>query len=220
MNILIVGGGRQVYFLCRDLLGKDHKLTVIDSDDRECRWLSRRLERAVIVRGDGSDPRILEDAGCGAMDVVLAMTGKDEVNLAVCQAAALRFKAPRVLSPVIDPDNEDIFRALGVEGAFSPTPALIQIIEGRAGLTGIMNMLPAAQGEILVTELVLAQDSPALDTALKDLDIPDDCLLACVVRQGRVIVPRGGTMLRAGDQVLVITRPETHEQALKALTRT
>jgi len=216
MNVVIVGGGKRVYFLCRTFISKGHAVTVIDRETADCTRMARRL-RATVVHGDGSDPAVLEDAGARGADAVLAVTPNDEDNLVVCQLAASRFGVPRTIALVNDPDNEEIFRALGVT-AFSVTPAIANLIEQHASLDGITTLAAAAQGKVNITEVVIEPGAPVIGKLLRDVTLPEGALIAVVVRDGEPIVPRGGTELRERDRVVLITLPGNHGPALRALT--
>ncbi|MBI1928289.1 NAD-binding protein [Candidatus Poribacteria bacterium] len=217
MNILIVGGGKLVYFLSRTFISKGYSVTIINRDREECSWLARRL-KATAVYGDGSNPQILEEAGAGTADAVLAVTPNDQDNLVICQLASLRFHVPRTLALVNDPDHEEVFRQLGITSAFSTTRVLSSLIEQRAGFEGITNLLPVGEGKVNVTEVVLEGTSPVVGRALRDIAFPENSLIACLLRDDQPIVPRGTTVLQERDRLIVMTLPENHGQVLKMLT--
>jgi trk system potassium uptake protein TrkA len=217
MNTLIVGGGKLVYFLCRTFFSKGYQVTIVNRDKAECVWLARHL-KATVVYGDGSDPRILEEAHADGVDAVVAVTPNDEDNLAICQLARLRFAVPRTLALVNDPDNEEVFRKLGVTTAFSTTRLLSSLIEQKAAFEDITSLAPLAGGKVNITEVVLTGDAPVVGRALADIGLPPDSLIAGVVRREQPIIPRGVTTLEIGDRLIVITLPENHGRVLKTLT--
>lgn len=216
MRILIVGGEKLVYFLGRTFISKGHTVVVINRDREDCTRLARRL-RATVVHGDGSDPRILEEAEAQAADAVVAATPNDEDNLAICQLARERFRVARTLALVNDPDNEMVFKELGVRAA-STTRILAGLIEQHAGFDDVVSLLPLAEGKVTATEVVLDAESPAAGKALSDIALPADALVAIVLRGGQPLIPRGSTVLRPNDRLIVITLPETHGRALRLLT--
>jgi trk system potassium uptake protein TrkA len=218
MKILIVGGGRLVYFLSRTFLERGYKVTIINRDHDECSRLARLLSKAVVVHGDGSDPQILEEAGAETTDVVLAVTPKDQDNLVICQLAELRFHVPRNLALVNDPDNETVFRQLGITGAFSVTQLFLSMIEQRVALAQVANLIPLFGGKINITEVLLTEGSPVVGKALRDIALPEDSLVASILRGDQPIVPRGTTVLQENDRLVVMTMAENHGQVLSALT--
>ena len=113
MKVLIVGGGKTLYFLCRNFTAKGYEVVIINRNRGECVQLARQLS-AMVVCGDGSDARILKEAGAMGADVVLAITPNDEDNLVICQLASIQFGVPRAIALANDPDNAEIFEKLGV----------------------------------------------------------------------------------------------------------
>lgn len=215
-HILVVGGGRLVYFVCRALIAKGHTVTVINRRQAECVWLARRL-RALVVHGDGSRPQTLEEAGAGSADAVLAVTPNDEDNLVICQLAAVRFGVPRTLASVSDPDHEEVFAQLGVT-AVATTRILASLIEQRIGFDQIVNLLPVGEGKANVTEVTLTDQCPVVGQSLSQVPLPADSLVALILRRGEAVVPRGPTVLERGDRLIVITLPANHGQVIRMLT--
>jgi len=216
MKVLIIGGGKPVYFLCRTFLAKGHGVTVINRNQQECVQMARRL-KVTVLQGDGSDPAILEEAGAHGTDAVLAVTPNDQDNLAVCQLACMEYGVPRTVALVNDPDNEAVFQKLGVS-AFSTTRTIASMIEQRTALDDITNLIPVGEGKVNITEIKLPADSPVIGKTLRDLGLPADSLIAVVLRNGDAIVPRGDTTLRTGDRVVLITLPSNHGPVIKAIT--
>ena len=216
MKVLIVGSGKTLYFLCRNFTAKGYAVVIINRNREECVQLARRLS-ATVVCGDGSDDVILKEAGAMGADVVLAITPNDQDNLVICQLAALKFGVPRAIALANDPENVEIFEKLGV-AAFSTTHIVGSLIEQRASLEQILNLLPVGEGRVNVTEIILDDNSPVAGKLLKDIDLPENALVAVVMRDNKPIVPRGANDLRAGDRVVLITLPENHGPVLKAFT--
>jgi len=216
MKVLIVGGGKTLYFLCRNLTAKGYEVVIVNRDKTECVQLARQLS-ATVVFGDGSDVRILKEAGAMRTDAVLAITPNDQDNLVICQLASLRFGVPRTMALANDPDNAEVFNRLGVS-AFSTTHIVGSLIEQRASLEQIINLLPVGEGRVNVTEIVLDADSPISGKRLKDINLPQNALVAVIIRDNQPIVPRGANELMAGDRVVLITLPENHGPVLKAIT--
>jgi trk system potassium uptake protein TrkA len=217
VNILIVGGEKLGYFVSRLFISKGHSVTIINRDQRECTRLARRL-KSTIVHGDGTDLTILQEAGARGADAVLAATPNDEDNLVICQLASFHFGVPRTLALVNDPDNEQMFQQLQITGALSITRLLASLIEQRTGFDDIVNLVPVGEGKLNVTEILLKETSPVVGKTLSQVALPENSLIASIMRNGAPIVPRGPTVLAAGDRLILITLPENHGRVLKQLT--
>jgi trk system potassium uptake protein TrkA len=217
MRVILVGEGKILYFLARQFASKGHSTTIVTGDQEHAGALSRRI-KARVLHGDGSDPGVLEEAGVRRADVVLALTARDQDNLAVCQIARRLFKVPRTVGLVNDPHNEEVFRKLGVSVAFSATQIIARIIEERAGFEEIASLIPVAEGKVMVSEVALRAESPVVERELQQIEFPEGALIGGIIRVGEVIVPRGNTRLLAGDRLIVISQPDCYDQILRLLT--
>jgi trk system potassium uptake protein TrkA len=216
MKIIIIGNGNTLYFLCRNFTSAGYDVVIVNRDPEECRSLAKEL-KATVICGDGSDVKILMEAGAMGADVVLAITPFDQDNLIICQLAAIQFGVPRAVALANDPDNVEIFERLGV-GTFSTTLIIGSLIEQRASLEQIINLLPIGGGRVNVTEILLDDKSPVAGKHLKNIDLPANVLIAVLIRDGQPIIPGGGTQLRPGDRIVLVTMPSNHGPALKAIT--
>jgi trk system potassium uptake protein len=213
VRVIIIGGDKTVYFLARQFVSEHHHVTVINRDPARSIELAQQTKATVVV-GEGSDVQRLEEAGARQADVLLALTSHDQDNLIACQIAQRIFGLPRVMALVSDPDNEAVFRQLGVETVFSVTRIIGSLIHQQTGFDDITVLMPLAQGRINVTDVHLAADSPALGKTLIDLDLSEGSLIACIIRDDDALVPRGSTRLQLDDHLVLISRPEEQEKDL------
>jgi trk system potassium uptake protein TrkA len=220
MRVIISGGGETietVYFLSRLFAERGHRVTILNPYADETQYLSRRVEATVIL-GDGSDPGALEEAGARRADVLLSLAPYDPDNLVACQVAQKRYGVPRTLALVNDPDNEAVFRQLGINEVFSATRVIGSLMEGRTLFDEITHLFPADEGRRYVTEVVLGDDAPALDKTLQELALPPESVVACILRGGEVLVPQADSRLQVADRLILVTSPGRQEEALKVLT--
>ncbi len=127
MNVILIGGGKTTYFLARQFTGRGYRVAIINRDGTEAKQLSEQVQ-ALVLLGDGSDPTMLEEAGAGQAQVVVALTPHDQDNLVACQLARQMYGVPRTVALVNDPENEAIFVELGVSLTFSATRTLANLI--------------------------------------------------------------------------------------------
>lgn len=217
MRSIIVGGGKLVYFLSRTLTAKGHSVTVINSDQSDCEILAKK-RNIDVIHGDGSDPEVLEDAGAFYTDSLMALTPYDQVNFNVCQIANSYFQIPRIVALVNDPDNEKVFKKLGVAEAISVTHILTGLIEQTTIFEDIITHTPAGTGKVNISEIPLKKTAKVVNKKVLEMELPKDCLIAGLIRKGDTIIPRGNTRLRRGDRVIMVSLAENHQEALKVLS--
>ena len=119
-----------------------------------------------------------------------------------------------------DPDNEKIFRELGISSAFSPIGILSLLIEQRIGYDAITNLTPLADGKANLTEITLDAASPVTGKKIQDLDLPESCLIVSVMRDGQVLIPRGGTERRPRDRIGIVSLPKSTPECWRFLPAT
>lgn len=217
--ILADEGGKLAYFLAKRFASKGYDVSIIDPDYEHCVELSRALDNTTVICGDGSDPRILEDAGAAVTDVFVALNSHDAQNLLMCQIAGQRFGVPKTLALVNDPGNEIVFKKLGVGGIFSPIDLIGSLVEQKITFDDITNLIPIEEGKVTISEIHLKQGVPAVKYAIRDIPaLPQDAVIACIFRGDKVVIPRGKVKMEENDRVLLITLPESLGAAIKALT--
>ncbi len=219
MRILLVGSGRPAYFLAKRFLDLGHHVTLVVDDADDARRLARALEGVTVVDGDGARPDVLDDAGALHADALVAATPDDHRNLVACQVARRVFFVGRTIAVVEDPDNEDVFRRLGVDATVSVTDLLAGMVARETVFDEIHRLAAFAGGRILVTDLCLPEGAAGVGSNLSEIGSSHG-LVAAVRRGDRVFVPRGDTRLEAGDQLVVVTVPGADDALVERLLGT
>jgi len=214
MLAVIVGGGRGGSYLAQDLQSQGYKVKVVDRRTDVVAKLRQEIDGEVIC-GDGCNPQILEQVGAEKADLVVAILHDDEDNLVVCRLAKHHFHVRRVIARVNNPRNEWLYtKAWGVDVAISQVHLTAKVIEEEIGLGELVTLLKLNRGEAALVELRLPETSPCQGKIIRDLSLPADTVLVSIVRDGKLVIPRGDTRLQAGDEVLAVSTVAA-EQALK-----
>lgn len=216
MYIVIVGAGKVGYFLTKRLCASKHTVSIVEKERSICEEIAKELE-ALVIHGDGCDPRILEEAGVARADVVAAVTGEDEDNLIICQLAKERFRVQRTVGRVNNPDNEYTFSELGVDVPVDSTKIIAKIIEEEVSFSDFVNLMSFKRGKLAIVRVDLPSDSPVINKEVKDIKLPADSVLVSIVRGEEVILPKGNTVLEPGDDVIALTLIGNEPQLLNLL---
>ncbi len=128
MYVIVVGAGKVGWNLARELLGKGHEVTLIESERRRYLIVEQELEHAVQY-GDATELWVLERAGIQRADLVIAVTGDDEDNMLICQVAKEKYLCQRIVARVNNPRNLQHFKLLGIRPAVSATDLILRLIE-------------------------------------------------------------------------------------------
>ena len=216
MYIVIVGAGKVGYFLAKRLCASQNTVSIVDKDRSICEEIAKELG-VLVIHGDGCDPRILEEAGVNRADVVAAVTGDDEDNLIICQLAKEKFHIRRTVGRVNNPDNEFTFSELGVDVPVDSTKIIAKIIEEEVSFSDFVNLMSFKRGKLAIVRVDLPADSPAINKEVKDIKLPPDSVLVSIVRAEEVILPKGNTVLKPGDDVIALTLIGNEPQLLNSL---
>ena len=216
MLAVIIGGGRGGSYLARDLQSQGYQVKVVDRRPDVVAKLRQEIGGDVLC-GDGSSPQTLEQVGVAKADLVVALTHNDEDNLVVCRLAKRQFRVPRVIARVNNPLNEWLYtKAWGVDVAISQVHLTSKVIEEEIGLGELITLLKLNRGEAALLELRLPEISPCQGKAIRDLNLPAETVIVSVIRGGKLIIPRGDTVLETGDDILAVSTVAA-EKALKDL---
>jgi trk system potassium uptake protein len=221
MRVVITGGGSVGQFIAEQLRASDHEVLIIDSDHR-------LVSRAVVageptgvswLHGDACEIGVLTAAELERADVVAAVTGDDEDNLVTALLAKQEFGVPRVVARVNSPKNEWMFNEMwGVDVAVSTPHLITALVQEAVSVGSFVRLLSFEGGKARLAEVTLAPDSPANDKEIVDLGLPRDSTVVAVLRSNKVVVPRGDTVLRAGDEVIVLVTGESEDEVRGILT--
>ena len=206
MYVLIVGGGRTGTQLARFMISQNHEVHVIENRPSVLAYMHREIPTEAILEGNPIDPRVLEQAGIRQADVLAAVTRSDEQNLIACYFARANYQVPRTIARVNNPRDAWLFTKLfHVDVAVNATEIMAHVMEEEMSMGEMMTLLKLKKGNYsLVEEKVLA-GAPALGIAIKDLGLTDQCVIAAIIRNGQVIVPRGDMTFDVGDEILAVT---------------
>ncbi|HET8673947.1 MAG TPA: NAD-binding protein [Thermoleophilaceae bacterium] len=203
MYIVVVGAGKVGWNLARELIGKGNEVTVIERDPGRYGMVEEELEHAVHY-GDGSELWVLERAGIGRAEMVIAVTGDDEDNILICQVAREKYGVERVIARCNNPRNLQHFELLGIKPAVSATDLILRLIEHEVPRYGFLHLLDLPQERLEIIEIEVADGSPAAGAMVKDLGLPDGSLAIAILRHGTGFVPLADSVIEAGDEVLIV----------------
>lgn len=219
MYVVIAGGGRTGMQLSTLLLSEGYKVRLIENRPELLVHLHQELPTEAIYEGSATDPDTLVAAGINQAHVMAACTADDATNLVLCFMARTRFNVPRTIARINNPRNEWMFnQTFHVDVALNQANVLSSLIREEMSLGDMMTLLKIRHGRYSLVEEKVEPGARAIGVALKDLGLPDECIIAAVIRDGQVTLPRGSTVLKEWDEVLAITSPSAASQLADMLT--
>lgn len=213
---MIVGGHSRVHFLVKKFIAEGHKVTVIHRDEDECKRLSK-VHKTSIVHGDGTDPAVLEDAGVMDCDVVIAISNSDAENLVVCQVAGRVYGVERTLAAVNDPEHVEVFKRLGVSTVISTADIIFGIIDQKISVEEIISLMPIEEGRIDIMDIEVGDDFASSGKSLSQISLPEDSVVGFIIRGELQMVPRGNTVIKEGDRLIILSLSSVQPDVIKAI---
>ena len=207
---IIVGAGKVGRNLGRELMVKGHEVTLIESSRARYLAMEEEFEHAAQY-GDATELWVLERAGIQRADLVIAVTGDDEDNMLVCQVAKEKYLCNRIIARVNNPRNLDHFKLLGIQPAVSATDLILRLIEHEVPRYGLVHLLALEEERLEIIELEVDADAPAVGETVSQIDLPEGSLIISVLRDGSGFVPKSDTVIKAGDEVLLVLDPGLEE---------
>jgi len=215
--VIIAGGGEIGSTLAKLLEPSGIDVVIIDKDPQVCEKLSSEL-KALIICGDASDKKTLEEAKIKFADVFVAATGNDSENIVACELAKRAYKVPLVLARVDDVERAEMLSGAGIDLIVSSVQVAAMVFVNVITLPGTTPTL-ISETMMKAVEIRVPEDSRAIGRKIRDLLLPLDCVIAAILRVGKLVIPRGDTMIRSGDIVAVIGKEEAIRKVAEILRK-
>ena len=217
-DTIIVGGGETAYYLAEKLLKRGIKVKLIEKDKQRCEELCLALPKATIINADGTDRSLLEEEGIDIAESFVALTNIDEENIMLSLFAKSQTTG-KVVTKVNRVSYDDIISGLDLDTIIYPKDITAEYIVRfvRAKQNSIdcdietMHLILDGKAEAL--EFLIKENSPVTGISLEKLALKDNVLVACINRNGTIIIPRGQDKILPGDTMIVVTTRKGFRQA-------
>lgn len=211
-SVMIGGGGRISYYLAQELCKSNLSVKIVEHSKERARQMAELLPDAVVLNGDVTDHELLQEEGIESTDAFVALTGLDEGNILSALYAKHR-KVSKVIAKVNNDSLETLVKDVALDSVISPkgiaTNQILRYVRAREASAGhgeIRGLYKIADGSIEVLEFLASDENVSLlNIPLKDLKTKKHILIACIVRNGKAIIPGGMDSIQAGDIVMVVT---------------
>ena len=209
-NIMIVGGNRSSYYLANDLSKKKYAVKLLEPDRAMAEELADALPRVTVVLGDGTSQELLREEGVEAMDAFVALTDNDEENIIVSMFSN-KMKVKKTITKVKSDNLHGMLDELGIMNHVSPkiivANRIVSYIRALSNDKGsnVLTLYRLVGEQVEALEFAARTQERFLNTPLKYLDMKKNCLIACIIRHNKVIIPDGNAEIQSGDNVVVVT---------------
>ena len=213
-NVIIVGGGKIAYYLSKQLSTQGIKVKIIEKDKNRCQVLAEKLPYVTIIHGDGSDDELLNEEGIENTDAVLALTGLDEENI-VLSLSAKSLYHKKTIAKITRMNYAGLSDVLKVDSIVAPkkivASQIIRYVRAKMNKdndSSVKTLYKIVDGEVEAIEFKVTERFKYLHKTLNEMKIKEHVLVAAIIRENEVIVPKGNTTMELNDYVIIVSRGE------------
>ena len=205
-RVMVIGGGRMGLRVAQLLEAERFKVKLIEHQQDRCEELSELLKETLILHGDGTDVRTLVEEGIADMDAVVTVTDDEATNI----LAALLAKeqgAKKVMALIKRPQLLHLLPHLGIDAAISPRTLTASVILKYVRKGKVLSIFEMPENDAETLEMMVTAQSRVAGKAIRDAGLPSGAIIGAVVHQGEIVIPRGDTVFRPDDHVVIFAIP-------------
>jgi trk system potassium uptake protein TrkA len=205
-RVMVIGGGRMGLRVAQLLEAEGFKVKLVEQRQERCEELSELLKETLILHGDGTDVRTLVEEGIATMDAVVTVTDDEATNI----LAALLAKeqgAKKVMALIKRPQLLHLLPHLGIDAAISPRTLTASVILKYVRKGKVLSIFEMPESDAETLEMMVTSQSRVAGKAIRDAGLPSGAIIGAVVHHGEIVIPRGDTVFRPDDHVVVFATP-------------
>ncbi len=187
------------------MIERNHEVALIEKDKDTCQDLSRDMD-VLVINGDGTQPKNLEEVNVKECDAFVAATGKDEVNLLSCLVAKDQ-GVKNIVARVSNTAYRDVFMKLNIDHVVSPEVTAAIYIEKLIMRPGVADLAILGRSDVEILEFRVTEDSYLFGREVGSIK-PNGFLFIAIYKDGDLIIPTGKTILNKDDRILVLLKTE------------
>lgn len=209
-DTMIIGGGETAYYLANQLIETGIKVKIIEQDTERCEELCQLLPKATIINGDGTENRLLLEEGIENAQSFVSLTNIDEENILLSLFAKSKSNA-KIVTKINRIAYDEVIDKLDLDTTIYPknitAEYIVRFVRAKNNSIGsnIETMHLILDGKAEALEFRIRKNSPISNTTIDSLKLKQNILIACINRNGNVIIPRGKDVILPGDTVIVVT---------------
>ena len=215
MYVVIMGGGRVGLNLANLLISDGHDVTLIENDESLCGNAAVELD-ALVICGNGTDTKTLEEANIKNSDVFVAATGNDEANLLSC-ILVREYNIPKIIARVSNPDHEEAFRKVGIDDVISPERTAAGYLEKLITRPKVADLIVLGHGDAEILDMAI-ENSKIVGKRVEDLSPKENYIIVAIYNNGNITIPKPDMVLTRGSKVSVLVKIEAVKEVTKIFT--
>ena len=217
MYVIIMGLGRVGLSLANLLIDDGYDLTLIDDNEALCNEAAAELD-ALVICGNGTNSKLLEETNIEDADFFIATTGNDEANLLSC-ILVRKYNVPNIIARVSNPDHEEAFKEVGIDNVISPEITAAGFLEKLVTRPNVADLISLGEGDAEILDMTVTNDK-VVGKRIKDISPTKDyIIIATYEKDGKLVIPQPDNTLARGEKVSVLVKRGSFSKASKKLEK-
>ena len=211
-----MGLGRVGLSLANLLIDDGYDLTIIDDNEALCNDAAAELD-ALVICGNGTNSKILEETNIEDADFFIATTGNDEANLLSC-ILVKKYNVPNIIARVSNPDHEEAFIAVGIDNVISPEITAAGFLEKLVTRPNVADLVSIGEGDAEIFDMTITNDK-LVGKRVGDISPTKDFIIIAMYQNGKLIIPQGDNIIARGEKVSVLVKRGSFSKVSKKLEK-
>lgn len=216
-SVMIIGGGRIGFRLASMLEQKNIHTKIIEKNADRCRILAERLNKTVVLHGDGSDQDLLMEENIHNMDAVVTLTSDEETNI-LASLLAKRMGTKKAITRISKFSYFPLMNMIGIQQVVSPRLSAINSILQHIRRGKVLSAISIKGEQAEVLEAVALETSDIVGKPLKNISFPKGSLVTGIIRGDKIIIPSGESVIEPGDRIIIFVQRSAIPKVEKILT--
>ena len=216
MYAIIMGGGRVGLALANLLIDSGADITLIESDEALCNEVAAELD-ALVIHGNGTSSKLLEETNIEDAEYFIATTGNDEANLLSC-ILVRKYDVPNIIARVSNPEHEEAFKEVGIDKVISPEISAARELAQYVNNPNVSTLTTLGEGNAEIIEMTITNDK-VVGKRFKEISPTKDYIIIATYQSGKFVIPQPDNTIARGEKVSVVVKRGTMKKVSKILER-
>ncbi|MEE1155937.1 MAG: TrkA family potassium uptake protein [Methanobrevibacter sp.] len=216
MYVIIMGLGRVGISLANLLIDDGYDLTLIDDNESLCTEAAAELD-ALVIHGNGTNSKLLEETNIEDADFFIAATGNDEANLLSC-ILVRKYDVPNIIARVSNPDHEEAFKAVGIDNVISPEITAAEFLEKLVTRPNVADLVSIGEGDAEIYDMTITNDK-VIGKRIDQVSPTKDFIIIATYQSGRLVIPQEDSIIARGEKVSVLVKRGSFSKVSKKLEK-
>lgn len=212
MYVIIMGAGRVGLSLANLLIEDGYDITIIENNEELCAEAAADLD-ALVINGNGTNSKLLEEANIQDAEFFVATTGSDESNLLSC-ILVRKYKVPNIIARVSNPNNEEAFIEVGIDNVISPERTAAEYLEKLISRPNVADLLTLGEGDAEILDMTVKNEK-LVGKKISDISPTKEYIIIATYSDENLVIPQQDNVLAYGEKISILVKRGAFKKVAK-----